>query len=120
MKWEYRILKNPTEEEMNSLGRDGWDLVSVAGGPDVLMGTSNESFSTRAFFKRRAQPTWSESAALPAEELARVLSEAEASAVQNGQPHVVATMPSLIERGICDSDGNLTEKGEAVRTFLAS
>ncbi len=120
MIWEYRILKNPTEEEMNSLGRDGGDLVSVAGGPDVLMGTSNDSFSTRAFFKRRAQPTWSESAALPPEELARALSETEAGAVKNGQPHVVATMPSLIERGICDSDGNLTQKGAEVRAFLGS
>ncbi len=43
-RWEYQTLRDPDEETLNSLGEDGWELVSVIYDP--------ESGYTEAFLKR--------------------------------------------------------------------
>ena len=30
--WEYRVTTDPTDEELETLGRNGWELVAVSGG----------------------------------------------------------------------------------------
>lgn len=35
MKWEYKVLENVLPAELNILGQDGWELVSVVSRPPV-------------------------------------------------------------------------------------
>lgn len=35
MKWEYKVLENVLPTELNILGQDGWELVSVVSRPPV-------------------------------------------------------------------------------------
>lgn len=42
--WEYKIIRSPTEEEMNELGQKGWELTGVA--------EPGSAGSTRLFFKK--------------------------------------------------------------------
>lgn len=32
-KWEYMVIDDPTETELNKLGAQGWELVAVNGHP---------------------------------------------------------------------------------------
>ncbi len=69
-KWEYRIatykswsgphLKKEHEEELNALGWDGWELVSMAAGSNVLTLVFKRPIEEKAVSRKRAQgwPDW--------------------------------------------------------------
>lgn len=49
-KWEYKIVYLPSESELNKLGNEGWELVSVAA--DVSGDAHGMSSSMTAYLKR--------------------------------------------------------------------
>ena len=52
-KWEYKVVYGPRESELNKLGDEGWELVSV------VADTSGDAYSTSssiyAYLKRPRQ-----------------------------------------------------------------
>ena len=48
--WEYRIAADPTDDDMDHLGRHGWEAFAVCQGPSL---SSDRFFARHVFFKRQ-------------------------------------------------------------------
>jgi hypothetical protein len=49
-KWEYKVVHGPSQSELNQLGAEGWELVSVIA--DVSGDAYSTSSSIKAYLKR--------------------------------------------------------------------
>lgn len=57
-KWQYKELNNPTADNLNEAGQQGWELVSVVQTPEFEVKAYLKRPAKTQILPRVAQPSW--------------------------------------------------------------